>query len=292
MKFRTARALGVAAAAALALGLFVGFRYGMETASREALKTHEGLNATLWMQTSEEYRIAVAQAFRLADVMLDRAIADPDWTAALEQTGDYRELGKRAVILDVDETILDNAPFQGKIVLDDSQFHPENWGKWVGRAEATALPGATEFVERLRADGVDIFYVTNRTHENSAHTAKNLSELGFPVDPDGANLLSKRKQEDWGSDKSTRRAFVARSHRILLLVGDDLNDFVSGVRGADTSLSKRGEIAGAHRDKWGTKWIVIPNPAYGSWERVLYGFQDNLPRGEKLKAKYPRLKGY
>ena len=97
------------------------------------------------------------------------------------------------------------------------------------KAEAVALPGALEFAERLTELGVTLFYVTNRTTELETATRANLVSEGFPFDQSRDVLLT-RGENGWGSDKNTRRAEIAKSHRILLLMGDDLNDFFSGAR--------------------------------------------------------------
>lgn len=249
-----------------------------------------------------------SQSFYLASLMLERALANPNWTAATEQRGSYQDLEKVAVILDVDETILDNGPFQEKLIVEDTQYDSDEWDDWVGLGRAPRLSGAVSFVRRAEKLGVSIFYVTNREHKRWKETNENLRMKGFPVSEDGANLLSKYKQPDWDSDKTPRREFVARTHRILLLIGDDLNDFVSGPRTPDPSdpdpaYLQRRKVAEMHRNMWGTKWIVLPNPTYGSWERALYkvGAECRNPaddevrkacRKEKLRQKYLHLEGH
>jgi len=253
---------------------------------------HDGLDATLWMQTAAEHDMATTQAFALAKVMLDRALADGGWTAALEQSGDASALPP-AVIFDMDETLVDNSPFAAKGILDnDRRFNHDKWVAWVKRKQATALPGAIAFARYATQHDVAIFYITNRDHRQASATLANLKALGFPVAADGANLLSRNKQPGWGSDKATRRAFVARTHRILLLFGDDLNDFMSGVRGKGVTMTTRKVLAARHRDNWGTRWIVLPNPAYGSWQRATYGFQKSLTDHQIRQQKHQVLKAY
>ena len=250
-------------------------------------RTHEGLNAVLWMQTSAEYEAAAEQAFRLAKLQLDAALepGNAAWTASLEQGPDTGDLPP-AVVLDVDETVLDSSPFQARLVERRVVFRLEEWNAWAREASAGAVPGALEFVKHAEANGVRIFYVTNREVEIEAATRRNLEKLGFPVDDGGDNLLTRNERTGWGSDKRSRRRFIAADHRIVLIVGDDLNDFVSGSRAQPGS---RVELARRWRAYWGTKWIVLPNPMYGSWERSLYGFDRPLSRSERLRRKQEKL---
>ena len=251
-------------------------------------QTHEGLRAVLWVQTSAEYGACAEQAYRAAKEKLHLAIRNKDWTAAPEQLKDYQHLPP-AVILDVDRTVLDNSPFQGQLVKEGGAFTRDRWEKWVLMARAPPVPGALEFVKYAESKNVEIFYVTNRTANLEQATRKNLEGLGFPTKREPDTVLM-RKEEGWGSDKSSRRSHVAKDYRILLLLGDDFNDFVSGVRGKGVTLTDRTRLANQYKSCWGEKWIMLPNPVYGSWEGALYEFEYGLPHTEKLKREYEKLK--
>lgn len=267
-------------AAALAAGLAA-----CQTAAPAPPAGHENLNATLWLQTAAEYRAVTLQAYQTALAHLDRALADPAWTAAPEQTGDYGAL-PAAVILDLDEAVVHSDAYQAGLVVHDREFSLEDWNDWVRSEETEPVAGALEYVRHAMNRGVQIFYVTNRTHEVEAATLATLRELGFPVDPEGEDLLTRFERPEWGTDKSSRRAFLARKHRIVQVVGDNLNDFTSG---ADRPTDVRMALVERYRAWWGTRWIILPNPAYGSWERALYGFDHGLPRRERLRRKLDRL---
>jgi acid phosphatase len=249
--------------------------------------THESLNAVLWAQTSAEYRASTEQAYRLARVRLDEALRPENavWTAAPEQVGDYADLPP-AVVLDVDQGVLDTSTFQARIVERHCRFRLTEWNAWVREEKGRAVPGALEFAKYARARGVRIFYVTNREHEVEAATRRNLQRLGFPVDADGGDILSKNEREEWGSDKGSRREFVAASHRVVLVAGDDLNDFVSGSR---LKPRERVELARRWSSNWGTRWIMLPNPIYGGWERSLYRFDSRLEPAAILRKKRSQL---
>lgn len=251
-------------------------------------QTHEGLRAVLWVQTSAEYQACAQQAYRAAKEKLDLALKNEEWTAAPEQLKSYEHLPP-AVILDVDRTVLDNAPFQGQLVKESRAFTRDVWEKWVLMAKAPPVPGALGFVKYAESRKVEIFYVTNRTANLEQATRNNLEKLGFPTKTKPDTVLMKR-EKGWGSDKSSRRRHVAKDYRILLLLGDDFNDFLPGVRGKGVTLEDRSRLANQYSSYWGDKWIILPNPIYGSWEAALYGFEFGLPHPEKIKRTYEKLK--
>ena len=240
------------------------------------------LNAVLWMQRSAEYKAAALTAFTLARLRLDQALADPSWTAApKEQTGDYRSLPP-AVIVDVDETVVDNSGYQAWMALKDTTFDPKTWNAYVKTVTSRAIPGALEFTKYADAKGVKVFYITNRTADEEAATRKNLEMLGFPMGGDVDTLLTTGKQPGWGSVKGVRRAHVTRSYRVLLNVGDNLGDFVDEFRGSE---AERQAVMESHRERWGREWIMIANPTYGSFETAAFGHDFKLSPGERRRAK-------
>lgn len=249
-----------------------------------ARNPHPLLHSTAWVRTAAEYDAVAWEAWRLAIERLDEALSHPFWTAALEQTGGYQDLPP-AVIVDVDETVLDNSPFQTRMIRAGEEFDPEAWAEWVMEAAAPPVPGALEFARAAERRGVTIFYVTNRDLPLETATRSNLEAAGFPLGAGEDRILTRGERRDWTSDKSSRRATVARSYRILLLVGDDLNDFVS----ARLSLGQREGLAVRHSDRWGRQWIMLPNPLYGSWEDALYGYQSGLSADEKTRRKAEAL---
>jgi len=249
------------------------------------LRTHEGLNATLWLQTAAEWRAAAFQAYRSAIVHLDLALADPTWSAALEQQGDFSRLPP-AVILDMDEAIIRSDRFQASLVADQRPFRLEEWNAWVRSEASVAVPGALEYARHAHAHGVHIYYVTNRNAEVEAESLEILRKLGFPLESGFSDLLTMGEEPGWTSDKSSRRAALCDTHRIIQIVGDNLNDFISG---AYTSVAGRRTLVDDHAEWWGTRWIVMPNPTYGGWEGALYDYDRSLPRQEILRRKYEQL---
>jgi acid phosphatase len=222
---------------------------------------HENLNAVLWVQTAAEYQAAARQTYRSAEVNLERALRDPRWTAALEQTDEFATRAP-AVILDLDETVLDNSVFQARLTAKGGGFTEEAWEKWVAEKRAALVPGAREFLTFAHARGVRIYYVTNRTCDPSKPddpTVRVLRTHALPLVP--SRLLCRT---DTG-DKSPRRKEVSQTARILLLIGDDLNDFVT----VPLTQAARAAVVADLSRYWGERWFLVPNPTYGSWERAI-----------------------
>ena len=259
------------------------------TRAQDAPPPSDLLNAVLWMQRSVEYRASALSAFALARIRLDHALADPTWTAApKEQTGAYHSLPP-AVILDVDETILDNSGYQAWMTLQGTTFDPKTWNAYVNTVTSRAIPGAVEFARYADARGVKVFYVSNRTAEEEKATRQNLERLGFPMGDPVDTMLMTRKQPDWGSAKGTRRAWVAKSYRVLLNLGDNFGDFVDEYRGSE---AERLKVMEEHRDRWGREWIMLPNPSYGSFESAPFNHDFKLSDADKRKAKRAVLEAW
>ncbi|EMI40349.1 5'-nucleotidase, lipoprotein e(P4) family [Rhodopirellula sp. SWK7] len=255
-------------------------------------KTHEDLDATLWMQTSAEYYATCRQTYRLAATQLQNAIDDPTWSADLVQQSALAEstdtpLLPTAVILDIDETVLDNSPYQARLIQTDEAFTPESWQRWVEEAAAEPIPGVHEFLTSAEKAGVEVFFVTNRENAVENATRRNLEKLDLIQVDASDRILSKRERDEWTSDKATRRAHIAKRYRILLLIGDDLNDFVS-IGNKPTAQARR-EIAVEHAEMWGVKWMQLPNANYGGWERSIYDWNDSADDEVKLRQKYDAL---
>ena len=240
------------------------------------------LNAVLWMQRSVEYRAAALGAYALARLRLGQALADPGWTAApREQTGAYQALPP-AVILDIDETILDNSAYQAWMTLKGTSFDPKTWNAYVNTVTSQPIPGAVEFAKYADSKGVKVFYISNRTAEEEPATRKNLEKFGFPMGGNVDTMLMTKKQPHWGSAKGTRRAYIAKSYRILINVGDNFGDFVDEYRGSE---AERLKVMEEHKARWGREWIMIANPSYGSFESAPFGHDFKLSDAEKRKLK-------
>lgn len=247
---------------------------------------HPTTNASLWMQHAAEYSALTSMIYQTAATNLAMALEDSYWTAYPNQEEKSIRKKMPAVIVDVDETVLNNSPFQARMILQDSDFDPEQWNNWVMEAQADAVPGALPFLKRAADKGVAIYYLTNREAKVESGTRENLQKLGFPLSENEDRILSNNERENWTSAKTERRAYVAEKHRILMLFGDDLNDFVSA---KNISSLKRQKMVEQNRDKWGRQWYILPNPVYGSWENALYDFNNSLSPSEVDSVRNERL---
>jgi len=224
------------------------------------------VNATTWVQYGAEYRAVALATFAAARRSLDAALADPSWSAE-EGTSDPAQ--PPAIIVDSDDTIFDNTPFEVRALKQGKTYDDKLWKEWVAEATTDAVPGAADFLAYAKSRGVTVFYVTNRDADEEAGTRLRIERLGFPLDPNVDTVLVRGEREEWkSSDKSGRRAYVAASYRVLLLAGDDLNDFANA---RDKNVADRYQIVADKGAWWGTKWFMVPNPMYGSWERAVTG---------------------
>jgi acid phosphatase len=237
---------------------------------------HDSLVAVAWVQTSAEFRATALQAYQAAATQLERALADKSWTAAVEQTGDFSGLPP-AIIVDVDETVLDNSAYQARLVASGGEFEPSTWGAWVDERKATAIPGAVEFLGAAARQGVRVFYVSNRDAAQAEATRDNLARLGFPDSDDLETLYFRDPAKGW-KDKHPRRAEVAKTHRVIFVFGDNLFDFEEKDRATRT---ERDAIVDQRGAWWGTRWFIVSNPMYGSWDDALFEYDRAKTAAEK-----------
>ncbi|PHR69312.1 MAG: 5-nucleotide phosphatase [Arcobacter sp.] len=249
------------------------------------------LYSTLWFQKAQEYKANTLSQYKLAKLMLDKAILDKSWSAATSVQGKNYENKPLAVVLDLDETVINNSPFSAKLIADNKYYDDEawnNWQKWVDAAIAPAIPGALDFIKYAQEKNVTVFFVSNRIGTQEKATRKNLLSLGINLPKDIDTVLLKKEKKEWGSKKSTRRAHITKNYRIALLIGDNLGDFSDAYKG---SLEDRDKIAFSKENinKWGEKWIILPNPLYGSWETSSYGSDYSLSRKDIRKKMIEKL---
>ena len=223
---------------------------------------HPTEQATLWVQNAAEYEALTRLAYQTAGMHLEEALAEKTWTASLEQEGQKVESLPPAIILDIDETVFDNSPFQARMIALNSDYNPEDWNTWVMEANAEPVPGSVELTNMAADMGIRVFYLSNREAITEEATRQNLLDLGFPVSAETDVVLLKGEQPHWTSSKIERRKMLASQYRILMLFGDDFNDFLPA---KGMSKEDRDKLLEQHKANFGTKWFVFPNPVYGSW---------------------------
>ena len=239
----------------------------------------QNVMSVLFQQTAAERLAGSLQTFKSAKQALDNALADSSWSALPGQA----VYGKKpAIIVDVDETVLDNTAYEARMILDGTKY-PEGWVSWGKEAAATEVPGAKDFLNYAASKDVTIFYVTNRVVELKEATKKNLTKLGIPWDKTKDTVLM-RGENNWGSDKGPRRKLVGNEYRVLLMIGDNLGDFVDA-KDNNLNPSNRKNIVSDYADYWGVQWFMLQNIAYGDWEGALYDFNYSLSPDEVYNSR-------
>jgi 5'-nucleotidase (lipoprotein e(P4) family) len=251
-----------------------------QTAQTPATKPADNLyqeGAILWTQTAGEARALAYQAFNLARMMLDRDLQV-----------NRRSRMRRAVVVDADETVLDNSRYQATLLKNRLSYDSRSWTEWVKRSEAEALPGAVEFLRYATSRGVRVFYITNRNLAEKEATATNLKKLGFPNVNDQTLLV---RTDPKTSSKEVRRQTVSAKFRIVLLMGDNLNDFAEVF---DQSKTIAARVAAVEQNKaqFGKRFIVLPNVMYGDWESAIYDYNFKLTDEEKAAKRKSLLRTY
>jgi 5'-nucleotidase (lipoprotein e(P4) family) len=245
----------------------------------------DNLNAVLWQQTAAEYHANSLQSFRLAQSALENLLKQPSLTAAVEQTGNFAGLPP-AVVVDVDETMLDNSAYQARLVKNGGQFDNTTWTAWCNEKAALPVPGAAAFSNFANSRGVRVFYLSNRDVSTAEVTRANLELYGFS---DASNLgtFFFRDKANGLDSKGARRALIAQRFRIAMLIGDNLGDFHESYK---ASHSARLSLTTDFSDYWGSRWIMIANPSYGSWEQSLFNFDLSLSNEAIRQAKLNALR--
>lgn len=223
------------------------------------------LLATAWYQQSAEMRACYYQSYRMAQMALESNLQN------------YKGEKPTAVILDIDETVLDNSPFEAKLIADRESYSDSTWKAWSNRGAALALPGAPEFISFAKQKGVEVFFISNRKHDEREKTLENLAKAGMPTD--SANLLTRAQGKS--SCKDERREQVASEYEILLFVGDNLGDYKSLFDNRDNGLAI--SLTDSLQNDFGTKFIILPNPMYGEWENAIYEYDYSATTDEKNK---------
>lgn len=236
----------------------------------------QGADAVLWQNTSAEAYRLYKQSYEYATWKLE---AQLETIEEEKQMVDSTEWDRRpfAVIVDIDETVLDNSPYQVNAVKNGKTYDPKDWKTWTDKASAKASPGARDFLLSAHDGGCEVFYITNRDQSERASTLKNLQDVGFPNADDVHLLLM-----DGTSDKTARRAEVRGTHNVVLLVGDQLRDFDE--RFKDRSVNNGKNVVDAMSDSLSQYFILLPNPMYGTYRDAIQGKGTDSEKLARMKA--------
>jgi 5'-nucleotidase (lipoprotein e(P4) family) len=240
--------------------------------------------ATTTVQVAKADNRALAyQAFNLAHWQLD---ADFDKKNLKKLSKDERKK-PRTIVVDIDETLLDNSPSQAYGIKNRIGFDLPGWYAWGEMRKAKAIPGAVEFLNYAVSKGVKVFYVSNRDEVQKQATMDNLKYVGF-TDIGAENVLLRQKDEKGNniSTKEPRRQQILQKHRIVMLMGDNLDDFSEHFE--RKSIVDRFAETDKVKNDWGKRWIVLPNAMYGTWENAIYEY-GRLTEAQKTEKRAAAL---
>lgn len=199
-----------------------------------------------WTRNSAEHEAIFLQTYQLAEWALEALVAD-------------LKVGTWAVAVDADETIIDNSLYEKEIAALGEEMTEKTWDAWVKRREATALPGAIAFLTRVQELGGRVAVVTNRSDRHCEATRDVLRDHGIPFDVVLCRGESREKEPRWESVELGNATPGLPPMRIVMWLGDNIGDFPD----LDQTVRFRGDAAFSD---FGTRFIVFPNPNYGSWE--------------------------
>ena len=203
-----------------------------------------------WQKNSAEYYALCIQAYNMAKYKVDKAL----------NTSSEKPL---AIIADIDETVLNNLPYNEMLIETGESFAQKTWSDWVNKREAMAIPGALDFFNYVKGQEIEIIYLSNRRVENYEPTKMNLISAGFPFDDETIMLL-----RDDDGNKDSRRQQLS-NYNIVLLLGDNLSDF--NERFYKKTNESRIEGINSFQQMFADRYILFPNLIYGTWEM---GFED------------------
>ncbi|MDY3697414.1 5'-nucleotidase, lipoprotein e(P4) family [Staphylococcus hyicus] len=230
----------------------------------------QNVMSVAWYQNSAEAKALYAQGYNSAKETLSKKIK-------------HHKGGKKlAIVLDIDETVLDNSPYQAASALNGTAY-PTGWHEWVKSAQAKPVYGAKDFLTYADKHDVEIFYVSDRSHEKDLDaTIKNLKKAKLPQ-ADKKHVLLKKAGD---KSKEARRDQVRTDYNLVMLFGDNLLDFEEPKAATQKS---RDELVRQHEDDFGSKYIIFPNPMYGSWEATLYNNDYSMPAKQKVEKRKQSL---
>ncbi|UII22513.1 5'-nucleotidase, lipoprotein e(P4) family [Fulvivirga ligni] len=241
------------------------------SSSPEQQLANQLTSGVLWYQQSAEMTASYLQAYHYAELMVGSKLDTMELTLP------------PAVVLDIDETVLDNSPYEVKLIEEGKQYSSESWKAWTEESRAEALPGALEFVEFAKSKGVEVFYISNRKEPELQSTIQNLQALNFPNADNNHVIL-----RSGTSDKTERRSLVASDYTIILFIGDNLTDYSQLFADRGSDLGK--DLVLENKEELLNNFIMLPNPMYGEWEGAIYGNNYSITTESKIEKRKKVMK--
>lgn len=228
--------------------------------------------AVLYHQYAAEYRALCYQAYNVAAIQLQNKLA--------------AKPAKPAIVLDLDETVVDNSYYNAWLIGEGRSYTTDTWKQWTAEKKATAVPGSQQFLKLADSLGVTIFYVSNRAVDEYQATLENMQALGYPQ-LDSSHFYLKTTTS---GKEERRQAIYSQGYNVLLYFGDNLNDFDAGFEKG--TADDRFALTNSLQTRFGTDYIVTPNAMYGEWEVTLYNYNHSLTAEQKDSIRQSVLKGF
>ena len=203
-------------------------------------------NDVRWVRESNEYKSLCYQIYSNATTNLNRQVGANPYSL------NNKDLSTYAIVMDLDETVLDNSQYQVELLDKKESFNMTSWAKWVNREEAKIVPGAKEYIDVVRSYGIQLIFISNRMDERLNATINNMKILDIYSDSD-IFLLRKNKKDK----KTVRRNEIYNStgrmanystHTVIQYLGDAMGDFPS-----------------YDSKQFSVDQYIFPNPMYGKW---------------------------
>ncbi|MBI9107929.1 MAG: hypothetical protein JEZ04_14365 [Spirochaetales bacterium] len=233
----------------------------------DSVSREQKVDAALW-QLSAEARACFLQSFNLATLKFDQALAN-------KKAGE-----KLAVIADIDDTLVDGVMFTADVLLD-GEWSGDAFGASLASDKCLPLPGAVEFMNYVVNKGASVFYVTNRGPSLRDVTYSSMKKMGFPMVDDKHIFI---RESGMASSKEGRREDIEKNNKVVLLLGDNLEDFADLFpvkEGNDVRRAAVDQIS----DQWGDRFIIFPNAVYGDWEKAIYYYDKTKTEEVKMADK-------
>ncbi|MEQ8925362.1 MAG: 5'-nucleotidase, lipoprotein e(P4) family [Fulvivirga sp.] len=240
--------------------------FGQDKNEEKAQMSDQLTMAVLWYQQSAEMRQAYYQAYNYAKLLVDNKLAT------------IKTKRPSAVVLDIDETVLDNSPYEAMLIDSGWTYTGRTWKAWTDQERAEALPGALDFVNYAKKKGIEVFYISNRNVDELESTIKNLKGKGFP---NADERFIQLKQES--SDKTDRREKVANKYEVLVFIGDNLTDYSEEFGDRDADMGKT--LVDEKKMELLNNFVMLPNPMYGEWEKAIYNNDYSKSDSVKLELR-------
>lgn len=216
--------------------------------------SYDKFSAIAWTKSAEG-KIALWETFSLATSQLSIVHSQS------------REISfkPQAVVMDLDETVLDNSDFQLSLAMSGTLFSEDKFNHWTLSRKASSIPGAVEFIRQAMERGLTVFFVTNRSSMVKSATKDNLQTIGVNLPTDIDTVLCVGDRPEWSKNKKVRWDYIETKYKIIMYVGDSVYDFPIDGNSNPKNLAAENQTY----EHWGHDWILLPNPMYGGWETYI-----------------------